>query len=51
MARGRASWFNRRDGPTTPIGGFEGAGGRDFTPPESGGGRDWVLALDTGGSR
>jgi hypothetical protein len=51
MARVRASWFNPRDGRTTPIGEIEGAGERDFTPPESGEGRDWVLTLDAGGSR
>jgi hypothetical protein len=51
MSRVRASWFNPRDGRTTPIGEIEGTGERDFTPPESGGGRDWVLTLDSGDSR
>jgi lysophospholipase L1-like esterase len=40
-----AAWFNPRSGETTSIGDIENRGERRFTPPESGEGRDWVLAL------
>lgn len=42
----RVAWFNPRSGETTSVGDFENRGERQFTPPESGENRDWVLMLD-----
>jgi hypothetical protein len=45
-AKVKASWFNPRDGKTTAIGEFPNTGEREFTPPTSGEGQDWVLVVD-----
>jgi len=42
----RASWFDPRTGEWTPIGQSATADARQFTPPSSGWGNDWVLVLD-----
>jgi hypothetical protein len=43
----RASWYNPRDGSSSPIGTFANQGIRKFTPPGTpGAGNDWVLAFD-----
>ena len=41
-----AYWYNPRDGKTTEIGNVENTGTKEFTPPSSGYGQDWVLVLD-----
>ena len=42
----RAAWFDPRDGTSKPIGTFPREGKKEFTPPSSGRGNDWVLVLD-----
>jgi hypothetical protein len=43
----RAYWYNPRDGVSTLVGRFLGDGRtREFAPPSSGRGHDWVLVLD-----
>jgi hypothetical protein len=42
----RAYWYNPRDGASTFAGRFGGGGTREFAPPSSGRGHDWVLVLD-----
>ena len=41
-----ANWYDPRDGSYTPIDTYPNTGTRDFTPPSSGEGNDWVLVLD-----
>lgn len=41
-----AYWFNPKNGQVQEIGSFENRGIRQFTPPSSGYGQDWVLVLD-----
>lgn len=41
----KASWFDPRTGASTDIGVVPAAGSREFTPPTSGRGHDWVLVL------
>ncbi|EPX57642.1 hypothetical protein D187_004781 [Cystobacter fuscus DSM 2262] len=42
----RASWYDPRNGTSTLVGTFPNTGTRQFTPPGSGAGQDWVLVLD-----
>ncbi len=42
----RAYWYNPRNGTSQEIGEFNKEPFRDFTPPSSGHGNDWVLVLD-----
>ena len=42
----RAAWYDPRDGRSTPLGVFPREGRREFRPPSTGRGRDWVLVLD-----
>jgi hypothetical protein len=42
----RASWYDPREGTSAEIGRFANGGTREFTPPTSGRGNDWVLVLD-----
>jgi hypothetical protein len=43
----QASWFNPRDGKTTPIGRIENSGIKEFDPPgEKKRGNDWVLVME-----
>lgn len=42
----RAWWYNPRTGMAGPAGEFDRHGQREFTPPGSGDGQDWVLVLD-----
>ncbi|WP_426754677.1 DUF4038 domain-containing protein [Myxococcus sp. Y35] len=42
----RATWYNPRNGATQVVGTYANTGTRQFTPPGSGAGNDWVLALD-----
>ena len=42
----KAWWFNPRNGEVTVIGEFPNTGEREFTPPDYGEMRDWVLVLD-----
>jgi hypothetical protein len=43
----RASWFDPRDGTSTPIGMFSSRDTRSFDPPGAPGvGNDWILVLD-----
>jgi hypothetical protein len=42
----RGWWYDPRQGTSTAIGEFEKTGFKDFTPPSSGPGNDWVLVLD-----
>ncbi len=42
----RATWYNPRDGSSSRIEVFAPAGIREFHPPTSGKGCDWVLVLD-----
>ena len=44
-AKVNASWFNPRNGETTPITSLIGKERHDFEPPTDG---DWVLVLDNG---
>lgn len=39
------SWFNPRTGQMSPLGEHPAKGIRNFTPPDSGPGHDWVLVL------
>ena len=43
----RASWFNPRNGFKKQIGVFRNNGIKEFTPPGSGKGYDWMLVLET----
>jgi hypothetical protein len=45
-AKVRTWWFNPRNGEATAAGEFANTGEREFTPPASGKGNDWVLVLD-----
>jgi hypothetical protein len=40
-----ASWFNPRDNTSIPIGNFDNAGEKEFTPQSVGQGSDWVLII------
>lgn len=42
----RAYWYNPRNGTASLIGSFPNTGTRQFTPPSSGSGNDWVLVVD-----
>jgi hypothetical protein len=42
----RASWYDPRVATSTVIGTYPNTGTRQFTPPSSGAGNDWVLVLD-----
>jgi hypothetical protein len=42
----RAYWYDPRDGTSQEIGTFRKEDYRDFTPPTTGPGNDWVLVLD-----
>lgn len=42
----RASWFNPRNGKAEEIGKIENSGTKQFDPPASGYGQDWILILD-----
>lgn len=46
-----AWWFDPREGTHLPVGTFVNSGTRDFTPPSSGRGHDWVLVLDDASRR
>lgn len=39
-------WFNPKNGDVKDLGSFENKGSKQFTPPTSGYGQDWVLILD-----
>jgi hypothetical protein len=41
-----AAWYDPRTGESTPAGEGDPHGEREFTPPSSGKGNDWVLTLD-----
>lgn len=41
-----ASWYDTREGIIQEIGEFENTGIREFKPPTSGLGNDWMLILD-----
>ncbi|MBM3839504.1 MAG: DUF4038 domain-containing protein [Verrucomicrobia bacterium] len=45
-SRIKAQWFNPRDGAWKSDGEFPTLGARQFTPPSTGRGNDWVLVLD-----
>jgi len=47
--RVRAWWYDPRTGAAELAGQYERRGEREFTPPASGDGRDWVLVLDDAG--
>jgi hypothetical protein len=42
----QAYWFNPRDGKTTNTEIIDNKGTKNFTPPSSGYGKDWVLVID-----
>lgn len=42
----QASWFDPRQGTSLPAGRWPNNGTREFTPPASGRGNDWILVLD-----
>jgi hypothetical protein len=42
----RGWWYDPRTGKPTALGEMPRAGTREFTPPSSGAGNDWVLVLD-----
>jgi hypothetical protein len=42
----RAYWFDPRNGKTTDIGSISNTGTKNFSPPSTGYGQDWVLVLD-----
>ncbi len=44
--RAVAHWYDPRDGCWHPIGDCATAGSREFAPPSTGRGNDWVLVLD-----
>ena len=39
-------WYDPRNGKTTDIGKIPNSGTKNFVPPSSGYGKDWVLVLD-----
>jgi hypothetical protein len=41
-----AYWYDPRTGKATTIGNFPNSGEKEFKPPTSGYGQDWVLVLD-----
>lgn len=43
----KVSWYNPRNGQYSVIGTFAANGTREFAPPTTGEGNDWVLVLDT----
>ena len=43
----KACWFNPRNGFEKKIGVFRNNGIKEFTPPSSGLGNDWMLVLET----
>jgi hypothetical protein len=45
-AKLQSYWFNPRDGKTTNTEIIDNKGTRNFIPPSSGYGKDWVLVLD-----
>jgi hypothetical protein len=45
----KAYWFDPRRGTSEEIGTFERTGKKEFTPPSSGKGKDWVLVVDDAG--
>ncbi len=45
-ARLRAAWYDPRMGTSAPIAEIDRAGPREFRPPTSGRGQDWILVLD-----
>jgi Protein of unknown function (DUF4038)/Putative collagen-binding domain of a collagenase len=45
-----AYWYDPRTGKTTNIGKFPNSGTREFKPPTSGYGQDWVLVMDDAAS-
>ena len=47
----KAWWFNPRDGKAKAIGTFKNEGVSEFTPPDHGEMRDWVLVLDDASKR
>jgi len=49
VPRIQALWFNPRTGEKTLLGEFACQGSREFSPPDSGPGHDWVLILDSRG--
>jgi hypothetical protein len=42
----QAYWYNPRNGTSTAIGTVNNNGVREFVPPSSGYGQDWILVLD-----
>ncbi|MES1217629.1 MAG: putative collagen-binding domain-containing protein, partial [Bacteroidota bacterium] len=42
----QAYWYNPRTGKSTDIGNIPNKDEKEFTPPSSGYGQDWVLVLD-----
>jgi hypothetical protein len=46
-----ATWYNPKNGDTKEGGRFTNNGRREFTPPTSGYGHDWVLILDDANKR
>ena len=42
----RAYWYNPRNGTSQKIGEFQKEAFKDFTPPSTGPGNDWVLVVD-----
>jgi hypothetical protein len=42
----QAYWYDPRNGKTTAIDAIQNTGAKQFTPPSSGYGKDWVLILD-----
>lgn len=45
-AKVKGYWYDPREGTTKAIGELDNKGTREFTPPESGLGKDWILILD-----
>jgi hypothetical protein len=43
---GNAWWYNPRNGEVTDIGEVENSGIREFVPPSSGLGNDWILVIE-----
>lgn len=41
-----AAWYNPRDGKTEKLGDVSGGATKQFIPPSSGYGKDWILVLD-----
>lgn len=46
-----AWWYNPRNGEAKSIGTIDGKGSRQFVPPSSGRGNDWILVLDDASKR